>query len=1320
MDFVTVIVEHTREGIKIRPDFQNQKSNDLMIRGGAFYAVWDEENNIWSTDPYRCIYLIDQEIKKKADKVSSELGGVNVSVKYLKNSSSGMMTKWVEYIKKPGFDNFVPLDSTLVFSNTERRKDLYSSHSLDYALEPGDFSSYDELISVLYSPEEREKLEWVIGSIVVGASKELQKFVVLTGDAGSGKSTVIKIINKLFKGYSKCINASVLGSSKDAFPLESLKDNPIVAYDNETNLSDIRNNTVLNSLTAHEPQVVNGKYEKKYTMKFDTMLMLCSNEEVKITNARSGLQRRLIDIRPTGKLLPFKRYNSLMKKIDFELGAIAWHCKEVYESDPEKFLNYRPSKSIRATNYTYNFMEENYHEYKDGVTLKRLWSDYNKYCDDAGLKFRLNRFELQQEATAYFREFLADTKLEDGSRVYSYFRGIRPEKFGFVSKFVKVSDEIDIPKWLQLKEQHSLLDDVFKDFPAQYAKLKDGQEIPSCSWDKCKTTLKDIDTSKVHYVLPDDIYIELDLDLKNEKGEKDYWKNIKAVIDAGFPETYVETSKGGQGLHLIYIYGGDVSNLAFLYDEDIEIKVHLGKSSMRRKLTKCNDIPIRKITSGLPLKGGKKMLDDVVFRNEKHLRRMIFKNLKKEILPATKPSMDLIYKDLERAYNQGLHYDVEDLRNVIFDFAMNSTHQSKYCVELISKMKFKSEEPSSNRPDESEAPIVIFDVEVYKNLFILCYKFLHAPDVVKLINPTIQQVEELFKYRLIGFNNRRYDNHILWAYTMGYSGEALYNISQNIISGNSKATFSEAYNLSYTDIWDFASNKQSLKHWEVQLQKENPDLKLQHVEMDIPWDEPAPKDKWEQIAEYCANDVIATETLFLSKYGQTDFKAREILADIAGMTVNDTTNSLTLGIVFGKEKHPKLEYTDLSKLFPGYRYVEEFITDGKGKTKLIKKNMYRGTDVGFGGYVYAKPGMYTNVALIDVASMHPSSIIALNKLGVYTKRYADLKLARVYIKHGDYESAKKLFDGKLAKYLTTKEDAKNLSKALKLPLNSFYGISYASFDNPARDPRDVNNIIALRGALFMRTLQDEVEAKGFTVAHIKTDSIKIPNATPEIISFVTEFGKKYGYDFEHEATYAKMCLVNGSTYIAKYDEHGDLTDGGSHANQWTATAAQFQIPYVFKTLFSHEALEFDDFCETKSVKQGALYLDFNENLPEGEHNYRFIGRLGRFCPIKPGFGGGVLLRRKDGKDYAATGSKGYLWLESEVVRDKKDWRNLINEDYYRHQVDAAVHDISEYGDFEWFVSESNNAPSDYCDFDSVKHDPLLGMMNPPEEQLPWN
>ena len=109
-----------------------------------------------------------------------------------------------------------------------------------------------------------------------------------------------------------------------------------------------------------------------------------------------------------------------------------------------------------------------------------------------------------------------------------------------------------------------------------------------------------------------------------------------------------------------------------------------------------------------------------------------------------------------------------------------------------------------------------------------------------------------------------------------------------------------------------------------------------------------------------------------------------------------------------------------------------------------------------------------------------------------------------------------------------------MAQALKIAINSVYGLTSASFDNPFRNPKNVNNIVALRGALFMRTLQDEVQKRGFKVAHIKTDSIKIPDATPEIIAYCMDFAKKYGYTFEHEATYERMCLVNNAVYIAKY------------------------------------------------------------------------------------------------------------------------------------------------------------------------------------------
>ena len=354
--------------------------------------------------------------------------------------------------------------------------------------------------------------------------------------------------------------------------------------------------------------------------------------------------------------------------------------------------------------------------------------------------------------------------------------------------------------------------------------------------------------------------------------------------------------------------------------------------------------------------------------------------------------------------------------------------------------------------------------------------------------------------------------------------------------------------------------------------------------------------------------------------------------------------------------------------FPGYEFK-----DGK--------NMYRGTDLGKGGFVYAEPGMYQNVALLDIQSMHPSSIISMNCFGEYTKRYKDIYDARILIKHHEYDKAKKLLNGLLAPYLNDEKKADDLSKALKLCLNSTYGLTSANFENPFRDIRNANNIVALKGALLMRTLQDEVQKRGFTVAHIKTDSIKIPDATPEIIQFCMDFAKQYGYVFEHEATYDRMCLVNNAVYIAKYKD-------GKHAGEWTATGAQFAVPYVFKTLFSKEPIEFEDLCETKEVK-AALYLDMNEGLPEGEHDYVFVGKVGQFCPIKPGCGGGELVVKRNDKYDSATGAKGYRWLESETVKILEK-ENDIDRSYYNRLVDEAVETISKYGDFEWFVSSDRS------------------------------
>lgn len=1306
LDFFSIGVKTTKTRTEVYPKFIVKKSNDLMIRGGDFYAVWIEERGLWSTDEQDVIQIIDSELDRYAE---TNYGGTNGNVKvlYMWDAESGMVDSWHKYCQKRMRDNFHMLDEKLIFSNTKVTKRDYASKKLSYPLEEGDISAYDHLMSTLYSPEEREKIEWAIGSIVCGDSKKIQKFMVLYGAAGTGKSTVLNIIQQLFEGYYSVFDAKALGSSSNSFALEAFKTNPLIAIQHDGDLSRIEDNTRLNSLVSHEMMTVNEKFRSTYASRFKCFLFMGTNKPVKITDAKSGLIRRLIDVSPSGNKLGARDYKATMKKISFELGAIAYHCQEVYSEDPGKYDGYIPVTMLGASNDFYNFVLDSYYVFKkdNETTMKAAWEMYKTYCDEARVAYPMAQRAFKEELKNYFREYHERIEV-DGKAVRNLFKGFRFEKFESPKEEKEEPEKSEKPM-LTLDSTESIFDKEYADCPAQYASSK---ETPSKKWENVKTTLSSLDTKRLHYVKVPENHIVIDFDIQDKDGNKSAERNLEEA--SKWPATYAELSKSGAGVHLHYIYTGDPSKLSRIYDDFIEIKVFTGKSSLRRKLTRCNDLPIATINSGLPLKGETKMINWEGVKNEKILRAMIKRNLNKEYHAFTKPSVDYIYKLLEDAYNSGVKYDVTDLRNAVLSFAASSSHQADYGIKLVNKMRFKSDEPSEN-VDSMSQPIVFYDVEVFPNLFLVNWK-VQGKDkpIVRMINPKPSEIEELIKYRLVGFNCRRYDNHMLYGCLIGYTNEQLYTLSQRIISGSANAFFGEAYNISYTDVYDFAAKKQSLKKWEIELG-------FHHKELGLPWDQPVPKEKWIEVSEYCDNDVLATEEVFDHLKG--DFTARQILADLAGMTVNDTTNQLTTRIIFGKDKNPQLVYTDLAtgkasdpayerhdiiNAFPGYEYK-----DGK--------NMYRGVDLGKGGYVYAEPGMYYNVALLDIASLHPHSIKAMNCFGKYTQNFVDLMDARIAIKHGDYDAVRHMFGGKLAPYLEDESTAKQLAQALKIAINSVYGLTSASFDNPFRDIRNKNNIVALRGALFMKTLQDEVQARGFTVAHIKTDSIKIPNATPEIIEFCMKFAEEYGYTFEHEATYERMCLVNDAVYIAKY------TTG-----EWTATGTQFQVPYVFKKLFSHEPIGFDDMCETKSVTS-ALYLDMNEDLPDVSdaekelakaeslwksgslpdvaykgirekgleeiakgHNYIFIGKVGRFCPIKPGAGGGLLCREatdaKTGeKKYdSATGAKGYRWLESELVRElgKED---SIDRSYYDKLADDAIDAISQYGDFYRFVADDS-------------------------------
>ena len=1279
LDFLMVSMRSPKRGtVEIYPKFiVKGTSNDLMIRGGDFYAIWDESRGLWSTDETDAINLIDRELDIFAKEHESDLQGESVKIMHMWDADTGTIDRWHKYCQKQMRDHYHTLDDKIIFADAVTKRTDYASRKLSYALEPCDIPNYTRLSTTLYSAEELHKLEWAIGSIITGDAKKIQKFEVLYGSAGTGKGTMLDIIAQLFEGYYCTFEAKALGSANASFALEPFKCNPLVAIQFDGDLSRIEDNTRLNSLVSHEEMIVNEKFKSAYTSRFKCFMFMGTNKPVKITDAKSGLIRRLIDVSPSGNKVPIREYKKCIDGVKFELGGIACHCRDVYLDDPDHYEGYIPVNMLGESNDFYNFVEDSYDIFssQEYVTLKQAWTMYKEYCDNANVAYPLSMRAFKSELKNYFNDFQERLVTDSGDRPYNCYLG-----FKMHLQTTQVKTKKDPDTWLKFTENESIFDLMAKDYPAQYATT---EGIPSKKWQNVTTTLGDLKTTKLHYVKVPTEHIVIDFDIPDEAGNKSLMKNLKEA--AKWPPTYAELSKSGSGIHLHYIYTGDPTKLSSVYEEHIEVKVFNGNSSLRRKLSLCNNLPIAKISSGLPLKGDKDVTNFDGLVNEKSIRTLIKRNLNKEIHPGTKPSVDFIAKILDDAYESGIRYDVSDMRTAVLGFAAGSTHHAPDCIKLVNQMKFKSQEVLDDDildepvPEPNDPTLIFFDCEVFPNLFLINWKRQGKDEpIIRMINPKPSEVEELMHHRLVGFNCRRYDNHMLWARMMGYSEEQLFRLSQKIVNGDKDAFFGDAYNVSYTDIYDYmsAGNKMSLKKWEIKLG-------IKHMELGLPWDQPVPEERWIEVSEYCDNDVISTEAVWDATQG--DFLAREILADLAGGTVNDTTNTLTTRLIFGNNRKPqdRFNYRFLGDKpeGPSFTHVEvEEYASGKTKKKpegtvwfdgysfVDGVSTYRGYEVGEGGRVYANPGTYGHAKTFDVASMHPHSMLAENLFGdEYTDILRELVQTRVHIKHKDFDKAGKLFGGKLAKYLTDPAQAKNLANALKTAINSVYGLTSAKFTNAFRDPRNVDNIVAKRGALTMIDLQLAVESLGYKVIHIKTDSIKIANPDEFIENFVMKFGECYGYSFELEDEWDRICLVNDAVFIGHTEEG------------WKATGAEFQQPYVFKTLFTHEDITFDDLCETKAVSKGAIYIDYEDGT-----DLHFVGRVGQFCPMK---NGGILYRVDNDKNYAVAGTKGYHWLESEMVKTlgKED---DIDISYYEQMAHDAMGDIIVYGDYQAFVDLS--------------------------------
>ena len=126
-----------------------------------------------------------------------------------------------------------------------------------------------------------------------------------------------------------------------------------------------------------------------------------------------------------------RKNTNYYKQIDFELGAIANHCLDLYLDNTGYYDDYIPISMMSASNDFYNLHNRfvlYYFSKENGTTLKAAWEMYKQYCDEAKVPYPLSQRAFKEESKNYFKDYKERHTLNDGTRVRSYYSGFKTVK----------------------------------------------------------------------------------------------------------------------------------------------------------------------------------------------------------------------------------------------------------------------------------------------------------------------------------------------------------------------------------------------------------------------------------------------------------------------------------------------------------------------------------------------------------------------------------------------------------------------------------------------------------------------------------------------------------------------------------------------------------------------------------------------------------------------------------------------------------------------------------------------------------------------------
>lgn len=315
--------------------------------------------------------------------------------------------------------------------------------------------------------------------------------------------------------------------------------------------------------------------------------------------------------------------------------------------------------------------------------------------------------------------------------------------------------------------------------------------------------------------------------------------------------------------------------------------------------------------------------------------------------------------------------------------------------------------------------------------------------------------------------------------------------------------------------------------------------------------------------------------------------------------------------------------------------------------------------MGMGGLHGAptKAGRYENIKLADVGSMYPSIICMLNALEAATPVYDGIRQERLKIKHTD----------------------KVRANAMKLILNSVYGLfksKYSALFNPR-----VSATVCIFGQIALFTLCRELYEAGYELVNVNTDGVAFvdsPAKGDKYKQICSEWEKKFsGLSLEVDA-FDTWIQKDVNNYIATQGDHVKVKGGEVnkyHDNRFfdNNNCRILQIATVDKLVYGTDILETlanrlnDPLLWQYILKAGSTYLGVRNKEGEWQNKVNRVFATREELPHTK-----LYKIRDDGGEVSFPDAPEFMYLWNGDLNDFHDFSRIVNIDHYYSLIEKKL------------------------------------------------